>query len=418
VLPQREASSIPTPSGPHVPTFSQYALNLTIESLPVSEVLQRSAMGFLRYYDHVVASIMPWMDGPDNMWRTAIIPLALDNNTLLYALLALAEEHHMSKQSLPGRQHKSESVSIYRDISLKHLARDLEDMTRGQMNSSKEATLAATLLLCQLEMVRSDAILWSLHWSAMKTIVQACTTAENSLRSTDGTACFLLKEVFVYDAFASTTMFDTQDVLWCPPPTGLDDEFFIKYLSLVQRVTITERRGDQEQYQQQVDAADLNTVDSIRSSFADARRKSLRAVDAVLSFSIQQRKNLNNLVELYHHSGILYALQALLAPIKTRADRAIELQQALSHARRLQHASDVQHDLVWPLFVIGTEGRGNPEVQTFVEYNLLGAMDLTAFRNCHAALDFLRGFWASAEAATWISYARCSAQSGTSFVVI
>jgi hypothetical protein len=406
-------------SGQPPVTSNPYAMDIPIRILPVGEVLQRSAMDLLQYYNHVVAGIMPWIDGPENMWRTAIIPLALESSTLLYALLALAEEHRVSasKQGPSGGQHDTVLVSRYRDLSLQHLALGLQEMTGGQPSSSKEATLAATLVLCQLEMVRSDASLWKLHWNAMKTIAQAWTTDENGTKALGSTACFLLKEVFVYDAFASTTMFDCEDVIWCPPPADSDDELFVEHLTLVQQVTIAERCHYGAQ-RQQVATTVWEDAESIRSSFAHARLKNLRAIDTTLRWSVQQRQDLVSLIELYHHTAILYALQALLSPMETIADRANELQHAVIYAEGLQYVQELRHDLVWPLFVMGTEARGAPELQTFVEHNLFRAMNLTAFGNCHAALNFLRGFWVSAGACNWISHARDAKDSGTSFVVI
>lgn len=81
---------------------------------------------------HIVAPFMVWIDGPDNEWRTIMLPLALRCPPLLFAILALSAEHYASKT---GREWKSddENTSVhFRTQSMRILAQDLRaEMSRA-----------------------------------------------------------------------------------------------------------------------------------------------------------------------------------------------------------------------------------------------------------------------------------------------
>ena len=396
---------------------SAYALELAYDPqiLPIAGELRKSAEELLQYYDHVVAAIMPWIDGVDNMWRTVMIPHALEASTLLLAILALAAEHYISKNSPSNIGDYLFWKGYYQDSSLHSLALELQNVRMGNVEAHRDDTLAAILVLCQLSMIRSDSNIWKVHWNAMRMILEDWTVRPVKLSETER---FLWKEAFVYDAFASSTRFDGN--ISIPWQSFLDQgSIFVGYLRLVQQITAIERNTYETQSERH-HQTDIPSIDHFCESFKSARLDDLNALREIAFRSERQRQDFIDLIDAYHHVGIVYTLQAL-APVDIGPERRIEeTQSAITCMKRMWTSKAFHHNMVWPLFIVGTEARSSPSSQAFMEAGLRQTMESTAFGNCHATLDFLRRFWtADCETnSSWISYARNEAGSGMSFVVI
>jgi hypothetical protein len=80
-------------------------------------------------------------------------------------------------------------------------------------------------------------------------------------------------------------------------------------------------------------------------------------------------------------------------------------------------------DLVWPLFIAGTEATQKDE-QEMVTAKLQQAMSETGFSNCQHALEFLNAFWERKNCDDeheikfdWIAFAREWTGQGKTFLV-
>lgn len=378
----------------------------------------------LHHYDKAVASVMPWVDGPQNLWRTVLIPLGMESPSLLLAILALAAEHYTSKMgSTWSKQHGIRS-SDYRDRSLKLLAQNLRcEMTGGATTPHQgppSAMLATILILCNLEMIRSDSSVWSVHWKAARTITRRWTAPHHSASPIDPTCQLLIREAFTYDVFASTTTFDGEDLI---PGSVLDDHderAFTEWMRVIQDVTMSERYRHKTRKRDSPNRADMDMT-TLQRRFEYARQRSL-VLEKTMDFgSPELHHDFGILIDIFHYAGLIYSLGALLdaASIGDLLQRLV--QSTIQCINQIEARSAFQHDFVWPLFIVGTASRDSVELQDFVESRLLEAMTSTGFSNCYPALQFLQRFWGLPQSSTrldWLQFARRESARGLTFLVI
>ena len=147
---------------------------------------------------------------------------------------------------------------------------------------------------------------------------------------------------------------------------------------------------------------------SLCEAFAKTRDRNYELASKMGLPSQEARDNLNLVFEVFHHTGLVYSFQALVDPVESTLARQCHVQTATDCLSQIHNGKSIQHDLVWPLFIIGTEARGSLQSQKHTEQSLQDIMKATGFRNCQPALDFLRRFWAIdyGVAPNWIAYAR------------
>jgi Fungal specific transcription factor domain len=375
----------------------------------------KSIHELLQYYDHAVAGAMPWMDSPANPWRTVMLPLAAECTSLLYAIAALAAEHRASKHTPdPAATSPRVVVSSYRDCSLHLLAQGLRAELRendAQTRQSRASGLLATILvLANLEMVLFDPDLWKIHWSAARTIVKRWTGSGKLAVPLDDRCRFLVREAFIYDVFAATTRFDCSEQIPASVIQEESQEPFIEYLKILQQVTQADRRPCHDQH----------GVDTLTARF-DAVRISDKQLMRKMSFSTSDdEQDFEAIIDIFHYSGMLYALRTIYGDHGTEVLRARLIVQCCACLSSIRHLKLFEHDLVWPLFILGTEARSLPEIQDLAESRLSEIMASTGFRNCHPALAFLQRYWQtdSTTVEDWLAYGRQETEKGLVIFVI
>ncbi|KIX02665.1 uncharacterized protein Z518_08607 [Rhinocladiella mackenziei CBS 650.93] len=401
-----------------------FALNLDLSAYHLPEYLHgKSVQKLIHYFDNVVARIMPWVDGPENAWRTLMLPLAMESPSLLLAILALSAEHYSSKMGSTWSTDDGLCSSHYRDKSLLLLAQNLrteitEDASVARRGAAS-AMLATILILCNLEMIRCDSIIWRVHWKAARTITRRWTSHHHSSHVLDDTCRFLVKEAFVYDVFGSSTTFDSDGEILCSALSDKDAHVFTDWLQLVQEVTRAERsRHDNlsaDEYSQSL--ADMRVL---QDRFDYARNRSLHFSRTMDFGSKELYSDFTVLIDIFHYAGLVYGYQALVDPQECAAAKPACVSAVISSIGQVENSNAFQHDFVWPLFIVGTESRHNRETQAFAETKLLQAMSSTGFSNCYPALEFLRRFWATdpTHVADWMQFARQESRQGLNFLVI
>lgn len=397
------------------PDLSLYHFPDYLRNRPVPELI--------RYYDHVVSTIMPWVDGPYNAWRTLMLPLAFQSPCLLLAILALSAEHYSSKTGSTRPTDEGLDSRQYRDKSLELLAQDLrteisEDST-VERQAPASAVLATILILCNLEMIRCSSAIWRVHWKAARTITRRWTSPHFSPQLLDDTCRFLLKEAFIYNAFGSSTTFDGEDLIPGSVLSEEDSHVFTDWLRLIQDVTHAERCRNAH-----VSVGGLSTelanISVLQQRFDYARNRSLDFSKTIDFGSQGLHDDFAVLVHIFHYAGLIYSYQALLDPQESAPARDACVSGVIRTIAEIENQKAFEHDLVWPLFVVGTASRGNRETQAYAETKLLEVMGSTGFSNCFPALEFLRRFWATdpTVATDWMQFARQESSKGLTFLVI
>jgi hypothetical protein len=406
---------------------NQFALNLDLSSHVLPDYLQgRPVRELLHYFDHHVATVMPWVDGPDNPWRKLLLPLVFRSESLLLALLALSAEHYTSRPDSRGPLHDGFLASKYRDRSLLLLARDLRAEVIEDTNPARQtqaSTILATILvLCNLEMIRCDTTTWHVHWKAARTITKRWTAPDLASTILDDTCRFLLKEAFVYDVFGSSTTFGDDDQIPGSVLTEQDANVFTDWLQLVQDVTRAERRRNRDPCSAEAGSDELASMQVLQQKFEYARDR-CRNFSKSFDFGTQgPHSDFAILIDIFHYAGLAYSFQALLNPLDDAVRLSLQghVMAIIAAIAQIENKDAYQHDLVWPLFVVGTQSRHNKDTQAFAETKLVEVMASTGFSNCYPALEFLRRFWASDphDVADWMQFARQESKQGKHFLVI
>jgi hypothetical protein len=248
----------------------------------------------------------------------------------------------------------------------------------------------------------------------------------------DLTSVFLEQELFIANTFASTTNFlnfTLNEDVKLNTAISKPGSIFIEFLKLLQMVTSLERQALSNP---EVLAHDWVSPSGLRKLFEHARSRTLATDNTFQVFRSHDYLHLSRTVNCFYHAGLIYSYRALLKDQFLDPDSSVEKQtQIMTSKFELFHAigfaetnkPTFAQDLVWPLFIAGTEATQKDE-QEMVTAKLQQAMAETGFSNCQHALEFLNAFWqnrASDEVrrneSDWIAFAREWTGKGKTFLV-
>lgn len=368
--------------------------------------------------------VMTWFDGPDNEWRLTMLPLALRSPPLLLAILALSAEHYSCKTGLEWPFPDGTTSASLREQSIRKLAQNLRvemSNTNTTGNEGRVAEILGTVItLCNLEMINSESELWRVHWSAVRTITRRWTTTSLLCHPVDAECRLLVVEAFFYDAMASSTTFGGGE----PIPIAVihPDDYYVRVelLQVVQEITQTER----QKYMglPEVENTPLSDMSALLARLHRCRARDLEIAKSMhFPFPSEElRADFDTLIDFWHNACILYAMQALMNPQTSKLERKDRMYKGYECFHRIKHKRSFQQDIVWPLFIIGAEARDHPDIQDFTQRRIIELMDVTGWRNCTRALEFLKYFWSSKNTTdgSWIDHARVQASNGFSFLLI
>ncbi|KAL5321011.1 hypothetical protein ACEPPN_011821 [Leptodophora sp. 'Broadleaf-Isolate-01'] len=366
------------------------------------DVLQETtARRLFHHYGQTIAASMVWVDGPENQWRTTMMSMALQSTPLLLSILAFAAEH-LSSATLSSCAALKKDLTMraknYGDSALSLLTSDMRSAaimsesliaTEGGLiphNEVANSVLASMLILCNMETVRPDSRLWRVHLDAARTVANLQTHTAGS--SKDETFKFLAEQLFIFDVFACTTSFvkiDDHELL-----AEDNNSIFTEFLRLIKWVTWLERQAADGRLP--IPGGRVSSS-SLRGKFEKARERTLASCSRTTFTTPAEREQFLGVVESFHHAGLLYSYRCLLIP-----DSEGAIQQ--SRSALFQNLDLVQSDhpafaqnVVWPLFIAGTEAQSEDGTRIIVEQKLKRAMKRTGFSNCEVALQFLRTLW-------------------------
>ena len=246
------------------------------------------------------------------------------------------------------------------------------------------------------------------------------------------TSEFLEQEIFIANTFASTTNFlnfGLNEDFKLNTTTSQPSSIFIEFLKLLQLVSSLERQAITNP---EILANSGISPAGLRKLFEHARSRTL-AIDKTFQVSgSHDYFHVSRTVNCFYHAGLIYSYRALLKdefldqPMFTEKESQIstsklELFHALGFAET--NKPTFAQDLVWPLFIAGTEATEKDE-QAMVITKLQQAMSETGFSNCQHALQFLNAFWQNTNCEEeprkkldWIGFAREWTGQGKTFLV-
>ncbi|KAB8232391.1 Zn(II)2Cys6 transcription factor [Aspergillus alliaceus] len=341
----------------------------------------------LRHFDQSIAVKLAWIDGPENPWRRIILPLSHESPIVLYSVLAMAAEelaHRYTTDRFYFHRWQTESLR-YRDkvLSLlpQHLDRLLNTPVSLECSNQAQYVLASVILLYNLELLTAQASQWRLHIQGARAIIQWKMQALHRHRPPDIADDFLRYEYYFTAVFNGLTTFDAAyDIL--------DD---------VPKDERIARSGFKFTRDSNGSAV---CVGDITRELEAARCRTLAQIQTIQFQDQDARHDFEHLTHMYYHASLIY-----------------------SHRVLSDYASSEEYfaqDLVWLLFVCGTECRGLPDQQDIIVRALLGVIHISGNLDRRRVLSFLRMYWQLDlvdREVSWIHVAR-TRQADCSFMII
>ncbi|KAJ5273664.1 hypothetical protein N7478_008789 [Penicillium angulare] len=356
---------------------------------------------------------LAWVDSPTNPWRNIIIPLAWGSKMVLDAVLALSSEdlaaklqhdhpHHRHFQDASLRLRNQALISLSNQIALMSQETSL---TRLEPSQAQQA-LASALILYNVELLGAESVKWRMHLQAARAIFQWKKQRFPREALTDQTDSFLLYEQYYASVFAGLTTFDT-------PGEPLDDiqytdttAFFGDFVHIINRATQIERIDYDQKYE-----IHPSLITSMVQEVDEAKH-CMVASSQMLHFPDQDaRVSFHRLVCIFHDATLIYIHQALSKHCPPEVDVQYLRDSILDNSASLSGKISFAQDLIWPLFIAGTECQGFPDKQEIVARDIEVVMRISGTLDRRKVLDFLRHFWSLGpeSSVSWIQLMRTQA---------
>lgn len=375
--------------------------------------INSAALELIYHYQQNVAGKLAWVDGPGNPWRQVIIPLARACSTVFHAVLSLSSEdlarrygddHH--------RRLELQCTSLrFRSQALAMLARHIGSIREksglisgNECISEARSALASTLILYNVELLGAEGMKWRMHLKGARVINQWLELSFSQVGSIGEIDKFLLYEHYYSSVFADLTTFDTTNE---PPKDSLqsmgDVAVFGDFVRVIQLVTKLER----SRYDQNISISP--------SQFQDILQAVEMAKDSMILFGQQfyfwsdrAQQDFQHLVFVFYHAIQVYTYRAISDDQSVERHIQVSRDAILEHLDHLSDKRNFAHDLVWPLFILGTESRGDESIQNMVSMEMEAVMMISGVLDRRKVLSFLQHYWSVdlASGITWIQFMR------------
>lgn len=245
-----------------------------------------------------------------------------------------------------------------------------------------------------------DSPVWRVHLNAARTLLASRVQEPTVKDSIDSAATFLRQELSIANTFASLTSFSLpyDEEIPIRDPGGP----FAEFLKLLHMVTRLERQAFRDP--ETVYGTGISP-DGFQQLFEHARARTLKMSMSIKFSPPEGRLQFNRIVNSFYHAGLIYSYRALFSSpgVHSSRDLSVESQIKTSVTELFQILKYMEmdkpiyaQDLVWPLFIAGTEAL-NADEQAMVVQKLEQTMLGTGFSNCEQALEFLRALWSERE---------------------
>ncbi|GLA43721.1 hypothetical protein AnigIFM63309_001816 [Aspergillus niger] len=358
----------------------------------------------MHHYHRIVSAKLAWVDGPTNPWRQVIVPLAGASLTVLHAVLALSSEDLAVRFPIghPRRQQLQLVSMCRRNQALSSVARLLCHMRQeGSSTSQAQCALAATLILYNVELLGAASAKWRMHLEAARVIRQWKDHALTDAGREDEIDAFLIYEQYYASVFAGLTTFDALEEYEAVPLTDAN-AIFGDFITIISRATHVERL--QYRHGHPIDSSLLRTM----TGDLEAAKARMLQLSLILHWQTDQAcSSFQHLVWIFYYASLIYVYHVLARDGSLDTTRQSWRDSIFAHLALLVDKRSFAHDLVWPLFIAGTECRGCPQKQEVVAHEIELVMEISGTLDRRNVLSFLQRFWSLPDIGlTWIQYMR------------
>ena len=347
-----------------------------------------------------------------------ILPMAESSETVLSSILAIAA-HDLASEYPPsdmGHGTFQQMSKNYQNKSLALLAQELNSLSVSstsalEASTTSAYTLASVIILCNNEFMKPQSAGWRVHLSAAREIILA---SGNRTRRHHQLACieqFLELEFYEASVWADLTTFDNYNMKIKTPPASAENAVFTDFIRVIDQITLLERlkfcSGTIEL------ASPCGPMQDIQTQIESARTSMMR-LSASIDFSSEaDQHGFELVIWMYYHATLIYSHQALSEDATSGDSVRISRDEILRHVQFLSETRDgmFAQDLVWPLFMAGTELRGHPIGQKIIQECFGNVMRISRTLDRARVLSFVETWWSGPGTYTsWIDMARKQSQ--------
>lgn len=352
--------------------------------------------------------------------------MAESSETVLSSIIAIAA-HDLSSEYPPnvlGHGEFQHISKVYQNKSLALLAHELNRLSSSpaselETNTTSAYTLASVIILCNNEFMKPQGAGWRVHLSAAREIILA---AGNRPHRYNQLACiqeFLMLEFYETSVWADLTKFEGYDMTAKTPPVNTENAVFTDFIRVIDQITRLER----SKYRSDPIAQHslCGPMQEIHSQIELAKAGMMRLGGTIQFASEADRHGFELVVWMYYHATLIYSHQALSEDpasgyhLKTSRDEILRYVRFLSEIRDSMFAQD----LVWPLFLAGTELRGNDAGQKVIRESFRNVMRISRTLDRARVLSFVETWWKEpGNYTSWIDMARQQSQSSQCDILI
>ncbi|KAJ5429685.1 Protein of unknown function DUF3468 [Penicillium cf. griseofulvum] len=376
-----------------------------ISDLCLSQIRPLHVSRLLSWFNDRVAHRLAWVP-QQNAWRQMILPMAESSETVLSSILAIAA-HDLASEYPPndlGHETFQQMSKNYQNKSLSLLAQELNSLSTSstalQASTTSAYTLASVIILCNNEFMKPQGAGWRVHLSAAREIILAAGNRPSRHHQLASIEEFLMLEFYEASVWADLTTFDNYNMAIKAPPGSGKNAVFTDFIQVIDQIT---------------------RLEHIQSQIESARNSMMRLSESIHFSSEADQHGFELVVWMYYHATIIYSHQALSedAPsgdhVRKSRDEILRYVQFLSETRDGMFAQD----LVWPLFMAGTELRGYPTGQRIIQECFGNVMRISRTLDRARVLSFVEAWWNEPGThASWIDMARKQSQSSQYDILI
>ncbi|KAF4958729.1 hypothetical protein FSARC_10954 [Fusarium sarcochroum] len=392
-------------------------------------LLRATSAMLLHHFNQEVAPRLTWLDGPNNPWRTLVLPLAQRSACLRLSTLGLAAAHLSVTVAAKGARDTANLVQIHYDLrtaSLRDLNHKLDsELNRSMMPSDQDSDstclpeiISTMISLCYGEMLAPNSTNWKLHLQGLRSGLQRYNPESHHQELIFQ---FFLEELSYLEAFGSMSSFvsipERRNIVSTHSTFG---DPFREFTELLHEITVAERtRSHTTQNRDWLPDADMSMW---QIKFTMASDSACSGIDSGPVQNIATQSGLRAVLRAQYYACLVYSYRALASELEKTAIIPALVDSLYDEIMFITAfpAEAVSHDISFPLFIIGTECRGNIQRQLVIQNLFVETIATTGFSCNTAVLQFLRDFWSVSElgaAGGWIQYARDNEQRMSPFIV-
>lgn len=356
------------------------------------------------YYRDHVAPLMVWIDSKENPYQTHVVSLASTSHVLRLAISAISALHwnatRRAEQLALPEDFRDEAV-----LGITASVRTIIDSTTELDLGMAQWMLASMMVLSCCEMIKVGAMEADWHRRAARALVNVIKTMA---WCDDALLVFLMNQLAAYDILSCTTSFDLDDVeAGILATTQANGPLFSRILNLIHEITLQSRRNTLAPDGQGSSAEDgrcgKQALSRLRHEIEIARGDTLMAAASASFDSEAQRRDFVRLVDLHCKATLMYAHRAYRYGDVAGDPHSVD--DFFSMLSTIEQPERSRQNLSWPLFIAGTEIRGDPEKQRQVVDIFNDIHRLMGFDHFQELVEFLASVW-NGPNSDWLSCAQ------------